>query len=599
MNAMQLTDVYEIRPGQDVVDMTAEQKHQLLDAAVSMRDGKKKGLVITFDLSSSFRRTNGRLYTAKGQQAGLKSWTHPYPKPILKNHDRKSDPIGRIISVEWVSNDQEAMQFFDNTNDFMQFKRVLDGGDPQKIYKEMYKRNLLTDDAWPGMGKLVARARISDQEAIEKFLDGRYLTFSAGTHTDAYLCGLDGSDWAAGDICEHAPGSITDDGMPVIHITGIFAGDEASVVTMPGNNLSQLTSMKLDDSVELAPEYQDALKIDRTHIQFTDASVDTGDIMATPDTPEVQAPTLDATELVKQLLANADALAALKAALADKEVEDAGDQTGEVEGGVQVSDSEEEVNDDQESAQETQEEGQEVASQEDATEQTSEDTDTDVSDIDWYLLGAALDRELGDAKLDAEALAKLEDSSFLGPERSFPVADEAHAEAARALIARTKLSDDQKQRVLASVDRVAELLSTEDSSAECGCKDLQARYDTLSTDYQSSLELATRLQTEVDSLKEKLSTLDTSSTEVQNEDSKTPLKVGDIKEVEDESASSSQALAGTTKTLGDYEKKIVSRFQELRDEKGAVAAARFLANKIARGHLPRTFDITPHIQENE
>ena len=635
MSHMKMTDIYNIRPKQDIIDMTSAQKHQLLDAATSTLDGNKKGLIITFDLSSSFRRTNNRIYSAAGQRAGISSWTKPYPKPILVQHNRNSDPIGRIISVEWVSNDQQAMRFFESMNDFMQFKRIADTGSPQKIYKAMLKYNLFTNDAWPGLGKLVAKARISDSDAIEKFLDGRYLTFSAGSHTDKYCCGICGSDWAAGDICEHPPGSISDEGLPAIYFTGKFEGDEASVVTIPGNGLMQLVSMEFGDSVELSPVQEQALKIDGANIQFTDASVDIGEIMA--EANNVQAEVVDESAvkmqaILKQLLADETALAILREALADKEIVDADNQTGEVKGSIQAPC---ETGGDQA----TQEVAQEVAdketekiiiensvqedvqvpdlfTQKDSTEQL--DTEIDVSDVDWYLLSAALDFEIGDAKLSTEAREKLEADAFCGPDRSFPVPDCTHVTAARRLIGRAKLSADQKKRVLACVDRKAQQLSCNSEQdniqqncnckdcnckdncncKDCNCKELQIKLDALLADYQASLELATQLQDEVNSLKEKLLILDTPEKTVQNNDSNT-LKADDIKAVEDESVSSSNALAGTVATLDDYKKKIVSRYKKLQDEKGDAVANRFLHGKIARGHLPKTFDITLHIQENE
>lgn len=579
-----LTDIYEIRPGQQILDMSTDQKTELLDAATSTKGGKKRGLIITFDLSSSFRLTNNRLYTAKGQQAGLDTWTQPYPKPILRNHDTKSDPIGRIISVEWVSNDQEAMKFFDSHQDFMAFKRVLDSGNVQKIYREMLKRNLFTDDRWPGMGRLVARARISDADAIEKFLDGRYLTFSAGSHTDKYCCGLCGSDWATGDVCEHLPGSIDDEGRPAVMITGVFAGREASVVTTPGNDLSQLTHMEFGDSVELAPAVQDAVRYNRSQIAFTDASVDTGDIMAEADTQETQ--TLDVAELIKQLLADEKALAALKSVLVKKDAEDSGTQEPEAQEDAQELES---------SAQED-----EASDQEDQEDQEEEEVITSaLESVDWYLLGLALNYELGDAAPDEDVLASLDEGAFIGPEKTFPVSNADQLAAARRVLKGARLTDDQKAEFEKALnERIEKFDIKQPTEQDARVAELEAELSALKADYQESLKVASDLQTEVDSLKEKLSSLDTSEDTSQNNDKKT-LSVEDIKSVEDESASSSQILAASVKELGDYEKKIVSRFKELRDTKGEQTAHHFLHGKIARGHLPRTFDITPHIQENE
>jgi len=682
-----LTDIYEIRPGQQITDMSAVQKTELLDAATSTKTGKKKGLIITFDLSSSYRLTNNRLYSMKGQVAGLPTWTVPYPKPILRNHDTSSDPLGRIFSVEWVSNDQEAMKFFDSTQDFMAFKRTLDSGNVQKIYKEMYKRNLLTNDRWPGMGKLVAKARISDNDAIEKFLDGRYLTFSAGSHTDKYCCGLCGSDWATGDVCDHLPGSIDDEGRPVVMFTGVFAGREASVVTTPGNDLSQLTNMEFGDCVELAAPVKDAARYSKSQVTFTDASVDIGDLMATqtidlqktieslksmdardiarglwnntltaeqndaiaakshfettwlirvhdalhseydwsirygddskiPEAvfafhgdlhdlstskgfrdsivngaldgfdkkgeaseefkamrsqdnmePDAKVQALTSAELIQHLLSDTDALTALKTAL--------------------TSDEEEVV-----------EEAEDADVPDPGTQDDSEEADS-LQHFDWYLLTLAFAHELGDLALSSEATDALDEKAFVGPDRTFPVADLDHLTAARHVLERARLTEDQKTEFESELAKRIDIFSISQQSAEDLQNDkLKSELTALKADYLQSLEVASNLQAEVDSLKEKLTALDTSEKIGQDNTNKAP-SIEDIKPVEDESASSSQSIADSVKTLGAYEKKIVACFKKLRDEEGELAAIRFLHGKIARGHVPRTFDITPHIQENE
>ena len=146
-------------------------------------------------------------------------------------------------------------------------------------------------------------------------------------------------------------------------------------------------------------------------------------VQAKPD----EGPTLDIGAVLKQLLADETALAALKEALADKEVVDADNQTREVEGDIQVCDSETEADQTaQEDAQEiTHEKTEKIIkensvqedaqvpnppAQEDSAEQL--DVETDVSDVDWYLLNAALDFEIGDASLSSAARVKLEADAF-------------------------------------------------------------------------------------------------------------------------------------------------------------------------------------------
>jgi|14_taG_2_1085336.scaffolds.fasta_scaffold07015_2 hypothetical protein len=687
--SLTLRDVYKVRLDSAVVDMNADEKQKLLSSTDSVDEqGKRRGLIITFDLSSSLRRTNNRLYTPRGQRDHVESWTTPYPKPILLQHDRNSDPIGRFIDVKWVSNDAEAMKFFDSMSDFMDFKRTAESDDPRKIYKAMTKHNLLTNDAWPGIGKLVARARISDPEAIEKFLDGRYMTFSAGSHTNRYCCGQCGSDWAQGDVCEHTPGSISDDGLPGVYITGAFYGDEGSVATMPGNSISLIRSMEFGDTADVSEVSSDAFTVDSADIQFIDAIVDTGDIMA--DTADVKQvvdalKAMDARDIIRGLwdgtltveqvdalagkshyeiswlvrvhdalhaeydwrlrYSEEDALEVPDAVFAfhgdihelsegkgfrdslingpldsfnrkgegstdyiskrtpSKDAEDSGDMEVMTPAALVEMLEDEAVVEALKNLltappQETETDGaqeEEVVTDTPVVDETlvdAEETDAvDLSGLDWFLLSIALDATLGEDKLEADKLEALEDSAFVGPERTFPVVDAAHVAAARKVADQMKCSDEERAAFVAALDK----FEADVCPPACTC-DSADTVESLQKDYAASLELATKLKNELDSLKIKLGELDSSDA---SEDNVTIPNVEDIQAVDSPSESSANALAPIAKELGDYERKIVSTYKELRDSKGEASANHYLRRKIAVGHLSRSFDITPYIQENE
>jgi hypothetical protein len=251
---MEFSDLIRVKPHASLIGLSKADKHKILDSALQQEDsdGSQKGLSIKFTLSSSGRRINNRIYTIKGHLDGLKSWTQPYNKPVIYSHDT-SDPhniIGRITDVRWVGLDDEAKPFFRNPGDLNKLKDSLTRRNPQAIYKILKDNRLLSDPYWPGLGRLLANAKITDQVAIEKFLDERFLNFSAGSQTDGYTCGICGTDWYSEDMCEHLPGKRTDDGDIGVFVTGVFHGREASIVTEPGDTFSQLISMKLLDSAQ-------------------------------------------------------------------------------------------------------------------------------------------------------------------------------------------------------------------------------------------------------------------------------------------------------------------------------------------------------------
>lgn len=75
-------------------------------------------------------------------------------------------------------------------------------------------------------------------------------------------------------------------------------------------------------------------------------------------------------------------------------------------------------------------------------------------------------------KLTTENKKNLKESTFCGPERSFPVSDCKHVAAAKSYLGRSKFSDATKKKIAACIDRKAKQLGcdvskkTEASSAE-------------------------------------------------------------------------------------------------------------------------------------
>jgi len=239
----------------NLIDLIRINKDSILDEiqekeSINLKDGKEKvkALLVTFTLSDAGKVINNRIYPPHGQRDHCSSWITPYPKPILVNHNQDNDPIGRFKEVVYQDTEQEALDYLGNLDSYLEVKRAFQSNQPKKIYAAMKKHHLLNDRKWPGLGKLTATARVTDPDAIQKFLDERYLTFSAGTTSDSYTCMLCNSDWMKGDICEHRPGSTSEDGDLAIFITGAFVGKEGSVANMPADSASQVSNLKFEDS---------------------------------------------------------------------------------------------------------------------------------------------------------------------------------------------------------------------------------------------------------------------------------------------------------------------------------------------------------------
>lgn len=220
---------------------------EILDFLFDASRAEKRGISIDIVLSTSGKKINGRIYRPIGHKNGISSWTEPYRKPLILNHEPNGDPKGRIQSVRWEA-EPKARDFFTTDRDYENFIDVLDTGSAKEIQKTMNRHRLLQDKSWPGVGHLVATLQVKDRETAEKIIDERYLTFSQSSNTDAYVCGECGSDWKKSSRCKHRPGTADKKGDVCVAVCGNLYGSEVSIVNMPGNDLSMTRSISFEDS---------------------------------------------------------------------------------------------------------------------------------------------------------------------------------------------------------------------------------------------------------------------------------------------------------------------------------------------------------------
>lgn len=273
-NIIKYNDFVQINPDKRVLSLGKKEKVQITDNIINRAYTGGKGLVVTYDLSHSGRRINNRIYSTKGQQKGIDSLTNPYAKPILLNHDQSSEPIGRFIGGEWQNLYDEASEFLQSSKAIMDIHNVFTKDDPEEIYNTLKTFNLIANKQWPGLGRMRVQANITDEEAIKKFMDGRYLTFSAGSTTDRHVCSICGSDWSQDGMCEHRHGQQYD-GETCVFITGDFIVLEGSVVNTPADDLSQVVHMEIKDSLE-SSSITDHIKSPE-EIIMTDSTYDLGE----------------------------------------------------------------------------------------------------------------------------------------------------------------------------------------------------------------------------------------------------------------------------------------------------------------------------------
>lgn len=126
------------------------------------------GLVIQIAAIHAGMTANYNNYSSEALAESLLSWTTPYEKPIILNHDLYSEPLGRVIGARMA---QEA----------------------------------------DGLQYVSLQAAITDPLAIQKITDRRYLTGSVGGRAGEALCSVCSTDWAKpkegmGMPCRHQRG---------------------------------------------------------------------------------------------------------------------------------------------------------------------------------------------------------------------------------------------------------------------------------------------------------------------------------------------------------------------------------------------------------
>jgi len=186
----------------------------------------KSGTSLICNVAASHSGTliNNRIYPPEKMRKGVKSWTTPYRKPVLVNHDEEGAPIGRVIKAKYVKT-----------------SRGMDGKD----YKPMLK-------ASDGYGYVDLTIKVTDQEAIERVLDGRYETVSVRMSTDHAFCSVCGNDWADEGPCEHMPGK-TYDGKLAYMTTGDLTYREVSFVNIPADEFAKVEGATFEDQEDRDP----------------------------------------------------------------------------------------------------------------------------------------------------------------------------------------------------------------------------------------------------------------------------------------------------------------------------------------------------------
>lgn len=156
-------------------------------------------------------------------RSGMYSWNHPYPKPLIYNHDVDTEATGRIIDARYVE---------------------------------------MTQAGRPG---IVVTAKVTDAKAIESVLDGRLLTVSIGATSNAAVCSICGTDIIEEGFCGHMRGE-SYGGEIAEWVTGDLWFDELSWVNVPADQDAMIVGTSLYQ--ESAGQSQEGLEATRLTVSL-------------------------------------------------------------------------------------------------------------------------------------------------------------------------------------------------------------------------------------------------------------------------------------------------------------------------------------------
>lgn len=145
-------------------------------------------------------------YKASELANALHTWYTPYQKPVIMNHDKESEPIGRVVGAKMAQEDD---------------------GTPYALLQ----------------------AAIVDPLAVQKIMDRRYITGSIGGKTNEAVCSICNTDWAKpkeglrGMPCPHQRGKAYKGKVATLQM-GDITFVEYSFVNVPADSLSGVRSIK-------------------------------------------------------------------------------------------------------------------------------------------------------------------------------------------------------------------------------------------------------------------------------------------------------------------------------------------------------------------
>ena len=412
---------------------------------------------------------NDRFYIPSRMAEGVATFrTGEKPTKLLKHHDPHSDPVGIVRGARFVPTVPDELRDNIDVQTLMSSSAPIK--DQLKSVRNLWRAGLLHSDGWRGLGYIELIGDVFDEKTIEQVNNGLFDAVSTNFRSPgAAHCLICGQNWAADGFCEHEWGEMyTEDGddedegfkFPAMAIPGVHDYLETSFVTFEGDALATVKVMDRGNednnkTVFLPDNFswgEDNLNSTEPRFEFKDFKE--GNMPGNQNENTLSDAEQKVFDIIKKFR---------------EEVED--EVLAELAKKITAMVGEDGLLPDQEEA-EIDDETAILYAMEDLETEGQEIDDAKIEEIEALYQEEFVklhdeklisDEELEDAKLSTKKRKSLPESSFCGPNRSFPVPDCAHVTAARRLIGRYK-GPGSKTRILACVSRKAKAMGCGEGS---------------------------------------------------------------------------------------------------------------------------------------
>lgn len=357
---------------------------------------------------AGLKTRNSAIYLPDEMYSGMKSFISPFPKPILPHHKETEDPIGRVVDIRYIDTANSIITTDRRAAAAMNIFRDKSSTKKARLGAVKTFLDLEQTEGYMGVGHLYGLWELTDPDAIQKALDGRYLTVSTsfspkGAHCSTCAMNGDLIDWRHDD-CDHSQGKFYD-GYPCVAVPFGFEYDHVSPVNDPAAIYASIIEM--GEGLTFADAVS---KIERPIVAdiFSDmAFVGKGEVLKFQDSQKIS--------LEKPV----DVIGISEPTKID-------------------------------------------SPKETTMYKLSDLTKDSASNYDALTKFLPSDS----ARLTGDLLAQLPDSAFAGPRRTFLVRDLEHATAAIALLDTVEDSDNKTLLLEAVKDRMKEFEPTPESTSE-------------------------------------------------------------------------------------------------------------------------------------